>query len=153
MCDREPVVGEEERLFALPMKCGPAEAEVLAERVHRGPLDRDLADAVRAALGAALVVEDDVTLLAETRQDDVPPLDRAGFLRSEAVELDRQDGAVAKAVRPGAYDLVHRADLAVAVSGLTLRGRPGLLELAQNAEAGVGGPGVPELAVCEISRE
>src|SRR5438094_451681 len=120
--DRKAVVGEEERLLPLPAVRGTSETEVLAERIHRWALDRDLADAVRAALGTALVVEDDVALLAKTRQDDVAPLDRAGLLGAEAVQLDRQDGAVAKAVRPGAYDLVHRADLAVAVSGLTLRG-------------------------------
>ena len=108
---------------------------------------------MRAALGAALVVQDDVTLLAETRQNEVAPLNRTGFLRAEAVEFDRQDGAVAKAIGPAVHGLVHRSDLAVAVSGLTLRGRPGLLELAQNAEAGVGCPRIPQLAVCEISRE
>src|SRR5438477_6045588 len=42
--DREPVVGEEERLLALPVVRGASKPEVLTERVHRGPLDRDLAD-------------------------------------------------------------------------------------------------------------
>src|SRR5439155_18941035 len=145
--DRESVVGEEERLLALSLVRGASKAEVLAERVHGRALDRDLADAVRAALGAALVVEDDVALLAEARQDDVAALDRARFLRPEAVQLDRQDGAVAKAVRAGVHGLVHRADLAVRISGLTFRGRSGLLELAQHAEPGVGGSRIPQRAV------
>ncbi len=79
-----------------------------------------------SALGDALVVEDDVTLFAETPQDDVAALDRTVFLRTEAVELDREDGAVAKATSAPYLRASYIVRTSPSVgSGLALRGRAG----------------------------
>src|SRR5713226_1696534 len=63
--------GEEERLLTLAPPVRSTAVPVFADRVQAGLLHRDLADAVRAALGLLLVVDDEVPGLAVLRHDDV----------------------------------------------------------------------------------